>query len=755
MEIASTERSLQLTDQSKAVGLNQQVNEEQPKGMFRRLKTWAGRGFRPKRRHQTKGPIEKQDNHLKGASEYIPVGQNSLTQTCDGSDGNADDTEPTHTDITSSMKSLIRPSDEFSRKSGKGSERTTPFLTNRSLTKATDSTKPKGIESCAPVMAGCVDTLRADSKGGVQSVSARRSDRIADSIHVERDQSSTDSTTPQREKRQEMNRNKSSLNGAVERKGSRSDINRFDVKLASVVRVEVSDDDIRAIAEDSIVPTDGQSIQDFKTRERKLKRLLKDKKFIKVKSGGERRYVRKANGRTSIWSRMRGLLCFKAGEQKEVRDVPNNRLEAQVGREDLTNRRVNKSIGDQHVGPKRKIMPVLFEPPLRRTKSRLPENETKGKDLMSKKEWTPEKVAQYEALKNTFNTMLMERKMLEKELERIREIPDSAFGTLRKERYRELTKDDSLSMSKSVRAVIPLLKTNGITLHQFIGKGGEAYVFHAELKRGEEWRQLAVKVSMRENRDLSREYVNMRGLKHRNVIEFLDIWKKKPVPFIAYEVATGDMKYRYDRFKETSKKLPSLERARYWSTGIVRGLHYVHWSGIMHNDIKMGNILLVKEFSTGRDIPKIADFGLSRRVTKDDSLISGHSKYGTTPFASPECLLLEEVEDMRLMDVWAFGLIVYKLVTDRYPFPLFSSKNLEDPVKLSAAVDRMMRFKVREQLPGLSLITEDERQEIRSLLTLLLEPNVLKRESIDVIAQHSWFKHTPRSQAFNDRRIIE
>ena len=355
MEIASTERSLQLTDLSKAVCLNQQVNEEQPKGMFRRLKTWAGRGFRPKRRHQTNGPIEKQDNHLNEVSEYRPVGQICLAETCDGSDGNADDTESTHTDITSSMKSLIRPSDEFSRKSGKKSERTTPFLTHRSLTEATDSTKPKGIESCAPVMAGCVDTLQADSKGGVRSVSGRRSDRIADSIHAERDQSSTDSTTPQRDERQEMNRNESSLNGAVERKGSRSDINRYDVESASVVRVEVSDADIRVIAEDSIVSTEGQSERDFKAREHKLKRLLKEKKFVKVKSDGDRRYVRKAIVRTSIWSRMRGLLCFKAGEQKEVRDVPNNSLEAQMGREDLTNRRVNKSIGDQHVGPKRKI----------------------------------------------------------------------------------------------------------------------------------------------------------------------------------------------------------------------------------------------------------------------------------------------------------------------------------------------------------------------------------------------------------------
>ena len=61
----STERSLQLAVQSNAVGLNQQVNEQQPKGLFRRLKTWVRRRFRAKRRHQTNGPtFEKQNNHL-------------------------------------------------------------------------------------------------------------------------------------------------------------------------------------------------------------------------------------------------------------------------------------------------------------------------------------------------------------------------------------------------------------------------------------------------------------------------------------------------------------------------------------------------------------------------------------------------------------------------------------------------------------------------------------------------------------------
>ena len=168
--------------------------------------------------------IEKQNNHLNEVSEYRPIGPNTFAESSDGSDGNADDTEPTHNDIPSSMNSTTRPSDDFSTKSDKrdvivsdhilpnkvtdkGSERTTPLLTHRSLTESTDSTDLKGIESFSSVMAGCVDTLRADSRGGVRSVSARRSDRIADSIHAERDQSSRVSTRSQREDRRDINHN--------------------------------------------------------------------------------------------------------------------------------------------------------------------------------------------------------------------------------------------------------------------------------------------------------------------------------------------------------------------------------------------------------------------------------------------------------------------------------------------------------------------------------------------------------------------
>ena len=808
-ENQSTERSLQLAVDSQAVSLSQQVNEQQPKGLFRRIKTWFRRRFRPMRRHQTDGPIiEKQNNHLIEVSEYRPVGANTFAQSCDGSDGNADDTEPTHTDITSSMNGITRMSDELSTKSeqnkvtvrkvqmDKESERTTPLLTHRSLTEGTDSTELKGIESSVPVMAGCVDTLRADSRGGVRSVSARpllrrwrrRSlDRIADSIHAERDQSSTDSTTSQRDECQQRNHNKSNRNSTDERKGSRSDTNRFDVESASVVRVEVSDDDIRAIADDSIVPTDGQSIRDFKARERKLKRLLKVKNFIRVKNDGDRRYVTKAFGKTSFWSRIRRLLCLEVQDRNQGRGLLKERLEAQKGREDSTNERVHKSIRDQHMGQKRVIRPVMTDTPLRKVTSLSHECETNR--LGSKKEWTSMKVAQHQALKECFKLMLLERErlrmeridvsssesyleegmktlepetpqlVLERELSRFRQIGVSVFGTQHKQREWKRTEEKRRLISKSVNAVLPLLKAKGISLHNSIGKGGEAYIFKATYLRDQVSHEVAVKVSISDEHDFWTELKNMRGLEHRNVIRFFDISSEKRIPFVVFELAVGDMRSCYEAIIETTRMLPSIERMRLWSKDIVSGLQFIHRSGLLHNDIKMENILIVRKTNVPKEVlvPKIADFGMSKVcLTEDGNLIRGHNRYGTPNSSPPEGLILQEVEDMRLMDVWALGLIVFELLTDRSAFPLFSTNDIFDPQKVNARVDLLMTHKATIELSGLDHINEVDRQEIRTLLNRFLEPKVSQRESIDAIAKDVWFKRNERNHhLFKYKRLIK
>ena len=113
------------------------------------------------------------------------------------------------------------------------------------------------------------------------------------------------------------------------------------------------------------------------------------------------------------------------GIYSRQRYVSKSRLVAQPTRDDSNRPEVHKSIyrqaeepglltnkvteiSDQNVGLKRQVIPFVADPPLPTLESFSTESKTKG--LRSKKEWTPEKVAQYEALKESFRTLLYEKK---------------------------------------------------------------------------------------------------------------------------------------------------------------------------------------------------------------------------------------------------------------------------------------------------------------------------------------------------------
>ena len=239
------------------------------------------------------------------------------------------------------------------------------------------------------------------------------------------------------------------------------------------------------------------------------------------------------------------------------------------------------------------------------------------------------------------------------------------------------------------------------------------------------------------------------------MIRFYDIWPKtNRIPFLLFELAEGSLRSAYIAIKEQTKLLPILEEMRIWSKGLVSGLQFVHRSGLLHNDLKMENILMVREVSKAPLVPKIADFGLSKVCLRDDgNLIRGHSNYGTPNFAPPECLLQQEVDDMRLMDVWALGIIIAKLVTDHLAFPLFPNADMNDPLKVTARVDFLMRRRVMTNLPGVSQISEEDQQEIKALLKRFFVPKISERECIDAIAKDSWFENRDRSPHFYKARI--
>ncbi|GAB3261167.1 hypothetical protein GCM10027347_26030 [Larkinella harenae] len=102
--------------------------------------------------------------------------------------------------------------------------------------------------------------------------------------------------------------------------------------------------------------------------------------------------------------------------------------------------------------------------------------------------------------------------------------------------------------------------------------------------------------------------------------------------------------------------------------GILLGLQHLHRHRIVHRDFKPANILISRD-NAGRFIPKIADFGLSKLVS-DDELDSSDFDLsdgrGTPSYKAPE-----QIEGSRVsfnLDLWAFGIILYEMLTGEKPF---------------------------------------------------------------------------------------
>jgi len=102
--------------------------------------------------------------------------------------------------------------------------------------------------------------------------------------------------------------------------------------------------------------------------------------------------------------------------------------------------------------------------------------------------------------------------------------------------------------------------------------------------------------------------------------------------------------------------------------GILEGLKVLHQKRIVHRDFKPANILISRD-NRGRLIPKIADFGLSKFVSDeevDSSDFDLSDGRGTPSYKAPEQIVGGRVSFN--LDLWAFGVILYEMITGEKPF---------------------------------------------------------------------------------------
>jgi len=237
----------------------------------------------------------------------------------------------------------------------------------------------------------------------------------------------------------------------------------------------------------------------------------------------------------------------------------------------------------------------------------------------------------------------------------------------------------------------------------------------------------------------------------QNEVELVNQLPKHP-NIIRYEACyrfntgiAGDMDFAVLPFYELGNleqyldsARPSLSEKKQIIRGILEGVRFLHQKNCIHRDLKAKNILVHKE---GDDIViKIADFGLSRYVKSYDSAVSNSSIGLTFEYASPEQIRNQKI--YKNVDLWAVGVLIYKIITDVSPFQLdhqMQSHDVHAQLEVSKRIVNRVLPSGFDSIPQpyKSVINRclvvDPKQRIQSaddLIQILFQSNPYKRDQI-------------------------
>ncbi len=263
---------------------------------------------------------------------------------------------------------------------------------------------------------------------------------------------------------------------------------------------------------------------------------------------------------------------------------------------------------------------------------------------------------------------------------------------------------------------------NRYRIESLLGIGGMGAVYKAHDLEQE--RTLALKVLQRspENEQalirFQREFSAMQKLDHPNIVKAYDFYEiSEQVYFITMEYVEGQS---LRKLCESRQGPLAVEEALSLLYGIAQGLQHAHHHGLVHRDIKPGNILITPDGT-----PKLVDFGIARDESSDLSLTTTGEYLGSPLYMSPEACLRKPT-DARA-DIYSFGLIAYELLTGEHPFKkhgigTVSIAHTSQPVRSLRERNRKLeRWLDHLVLVCLEKDREERYQKIDTVVALLAE----------------------------------
>ncbi|CAG4938012.1 unnamed protein product [Colias eurytheme] len=224
--------------------------------------------------------------------------------------------------------------------------------------------------------------------------------------------------------------------------------------------------------------------------------------------------------------------------------------------------------------------------------------------------------------------------------------------------------------------------------------------------------------------NVQREIQLLRILRHKNVIELVDVMynDEKQKMYLVMEFCVGVLQDMLE--SSPGKKFPQHQAHDYF-TQLLDGLEYLHGQGVVHKDIKPGNLLLTLDQTL-----KITDFGVAEALDMFSPIDTCYTGQGSPAFQPPEIANGAETFSGIKVDIWSSGVTLYNMTTGRYPF------EGDNVYRLLTAIGRA------EPAPP----PPDVGAPLARLLAHMLQRDPVLRPTVDEIRRHDWVRAIPPLQ---------
>ena len=261
-----------------------------------------------------------------------------------------------------------------------------------------------------------------------------------------------------------------------------------------------------------------------------------------------------------------------------------------------------------------------------------------------------------------------------------------------------------------------------------IGRGGQGVVYRAHQKSLN--RTVAVKViglgpwaTEAHLKRFRREAEAAANLNHPFIVPIHEIGEREGFCYFSMNFIEGG------QLDEVVKHTPiSIRQAAELVAKVARTVHYAHEHGILHRDVKPGNILLDKNGE-----PHLTDFGLARLVEAESTVTGTLEVLGTPSYMAPEQAAGDTTKVSKATDVYGLGAVLYQLLTNHPPF---AGGTTYETIKLLLDTEprqpRVLNRKIDRELSTICLkcLEKDPKRRYSSALALAED------------LEH-WLKHEP------------